>query len=197
MGLGGWVHSAGECKGISWLFCVTQISSSPVLAWLLPDKLLFSVVIPAPIFHSSCLSICLSICLLCFVLHYSHAHTNTLTHKFDSNPPCSSLITSPRINNVNPILHLLSIFSSYLFIHFISFSPGTRRSWGAGNGAAMELLPKGGNHIKGRRTWRSRGVSQKREKTYIISQRLAISLLFAARERREGVPGVVVLVVLV
>lgn len=42
------------------------------------------------------------------------------------------------------------------------------------------------------------GVCHKKgKKTYIISQRLAISLLFAARERRGGVLGVVVLVVLV
>jgi hypothetical protein len=90
---------------------------------------------------------------------------------------------------------LFLYFFIYLFIHFTSFSPGTRRSWGAGNGAAMEL-PKGGKHIRGG-GYGGVGVCQKgKKKTYIISQRLAISLLFAARERRGG-SGVVVLVVLV
>lgn len=56
-------------------------------------------------------------------------------------------------------------------------------------------LPKGGKHIRGGGHG-GVGVCQKGKKTYIISQRLAISLLFAARERRGG-SGVVVLVVLV
>lgn len=138
---------------------------------------------PCPYFHSSCLSICLSICLLClsFII-YTHSH------KFDFNPPCSSLITSPRIN-INPILHLTLFlyFFIYLFIHFTSFSPGTRRSWGAGNGAAMEL-PKGGKHIRGG-GYGGVGVCQKGKKKHISSHRGWLYLCCLLLGKGGGVPG--------
>ncbi|KAH7166006.1 hypothetical protein EDB81DRAFT_270028 [Dactylonectria macrodidyma] len=120
-GSGGRVHSEGECKGISWPLCATQISSLAGVS-LLPDKLLFCLVILPHLSSSRHL-----------IVSFSHV-------LFFASPPLfvvpfSSLITQ-HSSHTCQVLNLSFHFHLYMLESFLLFILGRA---GAGEPAEGKL----------------------------------------------------------